>query len=1180
MNSDLPLISCIMPTANRREFARQAIRYFLAQDYPAKELILVEDGTESAAGVMVADPSVRSFSLPGRPALGTKRNFACEQARGHFIVHWDDDDWSAPWRLRYQAEQILAANADISGLQRVTFYSPRERRAWEYVYPPGQRQWAYGASLCYRKAFWQAHPFPEIRSGEDTRFVWADKGARIQMLPDARFLVAIIHDRNTSPKRTNTPRYHPKPVTEVEQLFGEDLEFYRRFKGSGAQPLEVGALVCTPPPDADSAVEKPAALVTAALGIGDILRVTPLVRVLHQLGYAVDVLLQTDYPDTAKLIDGNPEVRRVFQLPSPRCGSGPVCLPELEARPYTVATFTTWSAPLRARVRSQRAFAFDRPFWLEAGDSSCVERIARELGWQGELPAPFACASDRHFDLPPGTIALHPGCKYEWHWKKWHGFDELARRFSSVAIIGSAEDVRTDNTYFRRPFAWPQLARDFTGQLSLPDTAALLRQCAALISNDSGLMHLGVALGVPTFGIFGITSPQREAIRSPRLFPITKGLPCEAHCRKGPWGRRDCDRHLECLKSLTPEEVLMKVSELLPKASAVPLRRLTSPPETGDKPRETINVAYYGCVFDASGYGHAARAYLHALHRVGVNLSVVDLAGGPPAVADSLVESMVGRKIEADFHLFHGIPPHWARQAFPLRNVIAMTVWETDTMPSQWRPALSHALEVWLPCEFNVTAFSRALHNPLFKLPHPLLPRPAATLTAPALLSGLGVNEHDFVFYSVFEWQDRKSPLETIEAFLRAFPSEQGTVLVLKTNPGAAQVGAAALADARKRTASKARVVLCCEGWPEDRITALHSRGDAYVSLHRGEGWNLPLFEAACLGKPIIATGFSGPLEYLDANAHFLVRHRSAQVRQRYAYYHPSMSWAEPEVAHAAELMRRVVTEREAAYARAAARAEVLRHDFSLEAVGSLAHQRMVQLLKKTNPEKWQRLHARVCQTCLKPPIPIPGEWYDADYFEHGLKSNWRGGYHWNSFSGLFRDTAAYITEMFPEAHSFLDAGCGKGFLVRALRERGKECWGIDHSRWVLDHAEALAKPYLWQAGVDNIDLEKPNDVLLVFSLLESLTEEQTLRFLERMRPLTRQALLVVIQTTENQPPDPPPASDHDLSHITLRPRSWWDELFLRAGWRRDALHRVAEQACRVHPLPRRMGWSVFVYSP
>ncbi len=591
MSSALPLLSRIMPTANRREFARQVIRYFLAQDWPRKELILVEDGTDSAADLALADPCVRSFSLPGLPPLGAKRNFACQQARGEFIVHWDDDDWSAPWRLRYQAEQILAAQADISGLQRVMFYAPREGRAWEYVYPPGQRQWAYGASLCYRKAFWQAHPFPEIHSGEDTRFVWADKRARIQALPDARFLVAIVHAGNTSPKRTCTPRYHPKPVAEVEHLFGEDLEFYRKLKTTAAQSSAAGvAPPCSAsfqtrassdspqPPELGNSrhqdatgtrppVPPPAALVTAALGIGDILRVTPLIRVLHQLGYAVDVLFQTDYPDTAKLIDGAPEVRRVFQLPSARCRSGPVCLPELEGRPYAVATFTTWSAPLRARVRSQRALAFERPFWLGAGDTSCVERIARELGWQGELPAPFACASNRQFDLPPGTIALHPGCKYEWHWKKWHGFEELARRFPSVVIVGSAEDLRTDNTYFRRPFAWPAQARDCTGQLSLPDTAALLRQCAALIANDSGLMHLGVALGVPTFGIFGITSPQREALRSPRL---------------------------------------------------------ASPPETGDKPSETINVAYYGWVFDASGYGHAARAYLHALHHAGLSLSVVD----------------------------------------------------------------------------------------------------------------------------------------------------------------------------------------------------------------------------------------------------------------------------------------------------------------------------------------------------------------------------------------------------------------------------------------------------------------------------------------------------------------------------------------------------------------------------
>ena len=67
--------------------------------------------------------------------------------------------------------------------------------------------------------------------------------------------------------------------------------------------------------------------------------------------------------------------------------------------------------------------------------------------------------------------------------------------------------------------------------------------------------------------------------------------------------------------------------------------------------------------------------------------------------------------------------------------------------------------------------------------------------------------------------------------------------------------------------------------------------------------------------------------------------------------------------------------------------------------------------------------------------LPIPGDWYDADYFEHGLKSNWDRGYTWPLFKGVFEDTARYLEEMFPEAASFLDVGCAKGFLVKALRE-------------------------------------------------------------------------------------------------------------------------------------------------
>src|SRR5215471_8664706 len=231
------------------------------------------------------------------------------------------------------------------------------------------------------------------------------------------------------------------------------------------------------------------------------------------------------------------------------------------------------------------------------------------------------------------------------------------------------------------------------------------------------------------------------------MIPITKGLPCEPACRQRPWGQRDCEYHLECLKSLTAQEVLQRIRQVIPEPAPADVC-----PTTELQAMDNLNLAYYGYVFDASGYGHAARAYIHALHRAGVTLSVIELANRPRQVQDELVASLVGRQITPDMHLFHGIPPEWARLAFRLPNAIGMTVWETDTMPTQWRNILSHVLEVWLPCEFNV---------PIFKLPHPLFPLQCDDKKSD-LPPSLQMTERDFVFYSIFEWQDRKCPLELI----------------------------------------------------------------------------------------------------------------------------------------------------------------------------------------------------------------------------------------------------------------------------------------------------------------------------------------------------------------------------------------------------------------------------------
>src|SRR5258708_4663268 len=106
MEAETPLVSCIMPTADRRRFVPLALHYFMAQDYANRELVVLDDGADSIADLMPDDPRVRYERLAGRRSLGEKRNLCIERARGELIMHWDDDDWMAPHRISYQVAEL------------------------------------------------------------------------------------------------------------------------------------------------------------------------------------------------------------------------------------------------------------------------------------------------------------------------------------------------------------------------------------------------------------------------------------------------------------------------------------------------------------------------------------------------------------------------------------------------------------------------------------------------------------------------------------------------------------------------------------------------------------------------------------------------------------------------------------------------------------------------------------------------------------------------------------------------------------------------------------------------------------------------------------------------------------------------------------------------------------------
>jgi O-antigen biosynthesis protein len=218
--SDTTLVSCVMPTANRRRFVPSAIAQFLAQTHPEKELVILDDGDDPIADLVPSHPSIRYLRTPRHRDLGAKRNAVCEAARSDIILHWDDDDWYAPDRIQLQIEALHASGADLCGLDSAFLVDPRLRAAWEYIHPPGAAPWIFGATMCYRREYWHANPFPNANIGEDVRFVFHARPGQLHVIPNRYFFVSLIHASNTSPKHTRDSRWRQSDFAAICALTG------------------------------------------------------------------------------------------------------------------------------------------------------------------------------------------------------------------------------------------------------------------------------------------------------------------------------------------------------------------------------------------------------------------------------------------------------------------------------------------------------------------------------------------------------------------------------------------------------------------------------------------------------------------------------------------------------------------------------------------------------------------------------------------------------------------------------------------------------------------------------------------------------------------------------------------------------------------------------------------------
>lgn len=222
------------------------------------------------------------------------------------------------------------------------------------------------------------------------------------------------------------------------------------------------------------------------------------------------------------------------------------------------------------------------------------------------------------------------------------------------------------------------------------------------------------------------------------------------------------------------------------------------------------------------------------------------------------------------------------------RYVIGYLVWDADRLPESCHQSVARLHEIWTCSRYSHAAFAR--HHPrVVRIPF-IVDRDEASSQEDLAWARAAVrHEEDAVYFlAIARWHDMRKNMRTlVDTFLRLSPRMPRARLIVK----------AAVHDVDPPYRHPALIWLP-EVVSEGRITALYRIAHAYVSAHHAEGWGFTLSDAMWLGTPVIATGYSGNLDFMNDENSFLIRCTEESIRQADCFgpFEPSMRWAYPDV--------------------------------------------------------------------------------------------------------------------------------------------------------------------------------------------------------------------------------------------------------------------------------------------
>jgi glycosyltransferase involved in cell wall biosynthesis len=313
------------------------------------------------------------------------------------------------------------------------------------------------------------------------------------------------------------------------------------------------------------------------------------------------------------------------------------------------------------------------------------------------------------------------------------------------------------------------------------------------------------------------------------------------------------------------------------------------------------------------GLGTLTRGLGQALGAAGARVQP-NLLGDSAMAADlSIADFVRAYDHRLDTNLFVSYPhqhemllPRCPEHVTRGRRNIAYLAWEQRDGSPYWPQIYQDFDQVWACSDFAAESLRRFMRRDVATVPCVL---DCDALPPPGNKRDCGLEPEKLTFLFVFDANssiERKNPEAVIQAFAAAFAGHDDVCLVLRIANGHRLHHRERI---RRLLAAAPRGLdlrLVVEPLAHDDLLRLLSAGDCYVSLHRAEGFGYTCAEAMAYGMPVIATGYSGNLQFMDRDSSFLVDYREATVAVPDGPYQRGSIWAEPDVQHAAALMRMV----------------------------------------------------------------------------------------------------------------------------------------------------------------------------------------------------------------------------------------------------------------------------------